>query len=31
MNNLSLQQEIEQESNLPVLPPGISNFIQNTG
>ncbi len=28
MNNLSLQQEIEQESNLPVLPPGISNLFK---
>ena len=28
MNNFSLQQEIEQESNLPVLPPGISNLFK---
>jgi len=28
MNNLSLQQEIEQECNLPVLPPGISSLFK---
>jgi HD-like signal output (HDOD) protein len=28
MSILSLQQEIEQESNLPVLPPGVSHLFQ---
>ena len=28
MNNFLLQQEIEQENNLPVLPPGIANLFK---